>query len=247
MKIIQVRRLRDVSAKVEQLKATRDWMDNSSGKHAYMCFPMTLTNALGWGISLDRDVKFIWDGVENSEPDHVTILEGAEIAYTGRSHGTVSFNTGIMIKTDEDVTIMTMPVPNQFIRGVQAFTTLMSTSFYRGEFPLAVKVTEPNVEITIPAGTPIAAIMPISVRNLIDEYQMEISYGEMSHEFYQELKKYGDAAQAKNSTGEWSRMYRDAINYDGSSLGSHESKNIKLKTVEVSTCPVTGATVETSN
>ena len=244
MKTISVRRLHDESATIEQLKVPREWMDNTSGRHAYMCFPMTLTNGFGWGISFNKDIRAIWDGIENSEGHHVTILEGEEFVYTGRAHGTLSFHTGIMIKTDEDVSMLTMPVPNQFIRGTQAFTTLMSTSFYPGEFPLAIKITEPNREIFIPAGTPIVALLPISVTGLQDDFQMEISQGNLPTEYWEELKKYGDAAEAKNSVGDWSKMYRDAINYDGSSMGKHESKNIKLKTI---TCPVTGKTIETTD
>ena len=174
----------------------------------------------------------------------MTILEGEEFVHTGRAHGTISFNTGILINTDEDVTMMTMPVPNQFIRGTQAFTTLMSTSFYKGHFPLAIKITEPNLEIHIPAGTPVAAILPVSISNLQQNYQMEISEGDMPGSYWEELRKYGEAAQAKNAVGDWSKMYRDAINYDGSSMGKHESKNIKLKTT---TCPVTGKTIETTD
>ena len=237
MKKIEVRRLRPTSANVEQLPGTREWMDNTHDKHAYMCFPVSLTNRLGWGVSFPEDISFIWDGVENYEQHHVKILKGADYVYTGRAHGTVSFYGGLMIKTDENTSMLTMPTPNLFIRGIQPFTTLMSTSFYTGEYPLALKITEPNREITIPAGTPIFTILPISVGGLQDDYEMEISEGDMSHEYYAELKKYGDAAEAKNSVGDWSKMYRDAINYDGSSMGSHESKNIRLKTVK---CPVTG-------
>lgn len=244
MKVISVRRLHDGAAKVEQLKVAREWMDNTSGRHAYMCFPMTLTNGFGWGLAFDKDIRAIWDGVENSEGHHVKILEGEDLVYTGRAHGTISFRTGVIINTDEDVSMLTMPVPNQFIRGTQAFTTLMSTSFYQGEFPLAIKITEPNREIFIPAGTPVAALIPISITGLQNDFQMEITQGAMPQEYWDELKKYGDAAESKNSVGDWSKMYRDAINYDGSSMGKHESKNIKLKTV---TCPVTGMTIETTD
>jgi hypothetical protein len=223
MKKIRVQRLGPESAKVEQLKATRDWMDETADKHAYMCFPLTLTNGLGWGISFNKDIRAVWDGVENYEPNHVTILEGEDIAYTGRSHASLSFKTGLIINTDESTSILTMPVPNQFIRGMQPFTTLMSTSFYRGELPLAIKITEPNREIVIPAGTPIATIIPISVAGLQNDYEMEISEGNMPPEYWQELEKYGTAAEAKNSVGDWSRMYRNAVTYDGSSMVKHES------------------------
>lgn len=241
MKKIELRRLHPQSALVEQLPGTREWMDNTFDKHAYMCFPLSLTNRLGWGISFPKDIKFIWDGVEDSRDFHVTILEGEEYAYTGRGHATVSFYGGLIIKTDENTSMLTMPTPNLFIRGIQPFTTLMSTSFFAGEFPLALKITEPHKEITIPAGTPIFTILPMSIKELQEEYEMEISEGNMPDEYWEELRKYGEASEAKNSIGDWSKMYRNAINYDGSSMGTHESKNIKLKTV---TCPHTGKTYD---
>jgi hypothetical protein len=245
MKKIQVQRLSPASANIKQLPATRDWMDRTSEKHAYMCFPITLTNALGWGISFNKDIRAIWDGQEfNDGMEHVTILEGAEIANASRLHATLSFRTGLIFKTDEDVSMLSMPVPNQFIRGAQAFTVLMSTSFYKAELPLAMKITEPNVEIFIPAGTPVAAVMPVSLGALENDFQLEITNKGMKEEYNQELRKYGEAAQEKNSVGDWSKMYRNAINYDGTSMGSHETKKIKLKTV---TCPYTGETYETTN
>jgi hypothetical protein len=219
-------------------------MDNTAEKHAYMCFPMTISNSLGWGISFNEDIRVVWDGVEDTSPDRVTIIEGHNTVYTGRSHGTLSFYTGLVINTDEDVSILTMPVPNLYIRGMQTMTTLMSTSFYKGHFPLAMKITEPNKEIFIPAGTPVAAILPISIGRLQNDFTLKISEGDFPEEYWEELRKYGEAAEAKNSVGDWSKMYRNAINYDGSSMGKHESKNIKLKTI---TCPVTGATVESAD
>jgi hypothetical protein len=247
VKTIKVQRLYPESAVVEQLKVTREWMDNTADRHVYMCFPLTLTNGLGWGISFSKDIRVVWDGIEDSGSDHVKILEGEEIVYTGRGHGTISFKTGILINTDEDVSMLTMPVPNQFIQGAQSFTTLMSTSFYRGEFPMAMKITEPNREIYIPAGTPVAAILPISISKLQKDFQMEIVQGGPPKEYWEEERKYGEAAQEKNNAYpfvEWSKMYRNAVNYDGTSLGKHESKNIRLKTI---TCPITGASIESPN
>lgn len=245
MKTIKVQYLRENHGILEQLKANRLWMDNTGGKHAYVCFPLTLTNTLGWGLSFNQDIRAVWDGIENSEPDHVTILEGHDLVHTGRGHGTISFNTGILINTDEDVSTLAMPVPNEFIRGAQLFTTLISTSFYMADFPLAMKITEPNREIYIKAGTPVATILPISVSNLQENFQMEITQAPPPPEFWDRLKQYSEIAQERSAPGEWSNLYRDAIGYDGLQSGKHETKKIKLKTI---TCPVTGATsVESTN
>lgn len=239
MQTIRVQRLDKNSATVEQLKATREWMDNTAERHAYMCFPLSLTNRLGWGISFSGDIRAVWDGVEDYSADHVKILEGSEFAYPDRGHGTLSFITRLLIRTDENVSILTMPVPNLFIPGIQTFTTLLSTSFYEGHFPLAMKFTEPNREIFIPAGTPVATILPISISNLQNNFQMEIVDEPPTPEYIERQSKYGEFAEQKNKNADWSNLYRDAVDYDGTPMGKHESKSIKLKTV---TCPITGAT-----
>jgi hypothetical protein len=134
-----------------------------------------------------------------------------------------------------------MPVPNLFTRGAQAYTTLISTSFYMPDFPLAWRITEPNIEVTIPAGQPVAAIVPISLTNLQENYTLEMLDTRPDSDYWAEIKKYGDAAEEKNRVGDWSKMYRDAVNYNGEKVGAHEVKALKLKTV---TCPYTGNSYE---
>ena len=109
------------------------------------------------------------------------------------------------------------------------------------ELPIAWKITEANKEITIPAGTPVAAVLPISLTALENDYEMMIDPNPIPHTYWEEVAKYGAAAQLKNEVGDWSKMYRDAVDYKGDSVGAHETKSIKLKTV---TCPFTGQSYE---
>lgn len=241
MREIKVKVTRPGAGNIEQLAATRPWMDESIEKHAYMCFPMVVTNRLGWGISFPEDIVFIWDGIDDTTPDHVKIIKGEQYASSKRCNATISFETGLTFRTDPETTMLTMPVPNQFIPGTQCFTTLISTSFYMPELPIAWKITEANKEITIPAGTPVAAVLPISLTALESEYEMQIDPTPADHTYWEELAKYGEVAESKNGVGDWSKMYREAVNYKGEPVGAHETKSIKLKTV---TCPFTGQTYE---
>lgn len=228
-------------ASIEQLPGSRDWMDETPKKHAYMCFPLSLTNRLGWGLSFPKDIRFIWDGITDTTADHIKVLEGHEYVSTARANATLSFLTGILIRTDSETSTMAMPVPNQFVRGAQCYTSLISTSFYMHEFPVAWRITEPNVEIVIPAGTPVAAILPISLTKLQNDYEMEYIEDPITGSYWDEIRKYGDEAIIRDGVGDWSKMYRDGVNYDGSQIGTHELKTIKLKKV---TCPFTGQTYE---
>jgi hypothetical protein len=241
VKNITVTKMFPHAANIEQLQVKRDWMEETGDKHAYMCVPVTLTNRLGWGISYPKDIRFIWDGVTDTTPDHIKILEGEEYVTTGRGNATISFISGLIFKTDQDTSMLAMPVPNQFIRGVQSYTTLISTSFYIHDLPLAWRVTEPNIEIVIPAGTPVAAVLPISISGLESGYQISVSEEYPGDDYWTEVRKYGDIVEIKNNVGDWSRMYREALNYRGEVVGKHETKSIRLKTVK---CPATGATIE---
>jgi hypothetical protein len=241
MGVFTVQKAGPDSANIEPLGATREWMDDTPEKHAYMCFPLSVSNKLGWGISFPEDLSFVWDGITDTTPDHIKILKGHKYMFTGRGSATISFNSGLIFKTDDETTTLAMPVPNLFVRGAQCYTTLISTSFFMSGFPLAWKLTEPNVEITIPAGQPVAAILPISLTNLQENYTLETIDGYPDHSYWDEVKKYGDAAEAKNSLGDWSKMYRDAVDYNGEKVGAHEVKALKLKTV---TCPYTGKSYE---
>ncbi len=245
MKKIEVQKLFPDSdvASLEQLQAHRDWMDETDDRHAYMCFPLNLTNRLGWAISFPEDLRFVWDGITSPSPDHVKILEGEKFIHAARGNATISFLTGLKFKTDPQTSILAMPVPNLFVRGAQCYTTIMSTSFYIHMLPIAWRLTEPNLEIHIPAGTPVATVLPISLTDLQENFELEISDELPGDEYWEEVRKYGDATIIKNGAGDWSKMYREGLDYNGNVVGQHETKSIRLKTV---TCPYTGKSYEVS-
>jgi hypothetical protein len=222
-------------ANVDQLPLHRDWMDITFDRHAYQCFPVSLSNRLGWGISYPEDITFIWDGINDSTGDHVKVLSGSKYVHTYRGNRTISFYTDITFtkENNENLTLLTMPVPNQFIRGAQCMTTLISTSVLASDLPIAWMITEPNIEITIPANTPIAAVLPISLSD-IQNHELEIRNGRPDYEdgeWNKRMQDRGAASQEKNSKGEWTHFYRDAVDHTGSSFGKHESKKIIMKVI----------------
>jgi hypothetical protein len=221
------------SASIDQLPMHRDWMDITFDRHAYQCFPISLSNRLGWGISYPEDITFIWDGINDSTPDHVKVLSGYKHARSNRGNRTISFDTGIIFmgENNENVTLLTMPVPNNFIRGAQCMTTLISSSVLHGPLPIAWMITEPNIEITIPANTPVAAILPISLSD-IQNNELEIRTGLPDYQddaWRENVRQRGEASQEMNSVGKWTHFYRDAVDHNGLPVGSHEAKKIVMK------------------
>jgi hypothetical protein len=220
--------LREGYGVIEPLSIKRDWMDNTFDAHAYKCFPVGLTNQLGWGISFPEDISFIWDGITDSTPEHVTILSGEKYAYPGRANGTISFNCGLMVKSEDHLSLLSMPVPNLFIDGAVPFTTLISSSFFRGELPIAWMITKPNEVITIKAGTPVIAILPINLEELQNSEITYKPYSTLPPESFNH-EEYGQYVYELNRSGIWSNFYRDAVDHLKNSIGKHQVKAIRLK------------------
>lgn len=221
----------DGLGQISQLSVKRDWMDNTWEAHAYKCFPVSLTNQLGWGISFPEDITFIWDGINDASPEHIQVLAGEKYVSTGRANATLSFNTGISFETEDNISLLQMPVPNYPRDGVTPFSTLMSTSFYTGDLPCAWIITKPNVEITIKANTPVIAIIPI---DLSDLQNSEIEFLPLSKKPQPKVNMddYSETVYQINRTGKWTNFYRDAVDHKGNKLGSHQVKTIKLNTID---------------
>jgi hypothetical protein len=209
----------------------RDWMDETPQGHAYRCHPVTSANVIGWYISCPVDITFIWNGINDTTGNNVTVLEGDEYVYTGRGQSTLSFNTGFILRTEEKMSVLTITPQNYFNKDFEVMSSLVSTSFLDSDFPLAIRCMTENKEITIKANTPIATIIPMSITSLKDE-SIEILRFEHIEERNRKMQAYGDAAQEINKMGEWTDWYRNAVNEKGESIGSHEVKNLKLSVID---------------
>lgn len=214
--------------KIEQSKVQRDWMDATYDKHAYKCFPISQANTIGWSISFLHDIEFVWDGISDTSDSHVAILkDDGKVCSTGRANATISFDTGLFFKTDQNISIMSIHPSNYFIDGATAFTSVISTSFFSEAYPIAWRITRPNIPILIPAGTPVATLIPLSIGSLSD-IELDISNKVFIPESEEERKEKTKAWEKIYNEGKFTNFYRDAVKYDGSSLGSHEKKSIKM-------------------
>jgi hypothetical protein len=220
-----------LGANIEQLSIKREWMEQTANKHAYQCMPVSLTNTMGWGISFPKEISFIWDGVSDTTPDHIKILNGPEYCNVGRANGTLSFNTYLTFKTKKNITMLAFPVPNEFNENAQCFTTLISTSFYKSSFPIAWKILKPNVKITIPANKPVAAIIPISLKEL-ENFEITIKEKNPPLNYKKEEINNLEFYRKKSKQGKFGHLYRKAENFKGEKVGDHEVQSIKLKTTK---------------
>ncbi len=212
---------------IHPMSIKRDWMDVTSEKHAYRCFPVTQANVIGWYLSCKEDIVFTWDGINDQTDTHVKITS-PQSSYAGRGQSSISLSTALIFRTDPDVSILTINPVNYFNDDFETMSNLISTSFYDNPLPLALKAKKANVETVIKAGTPIATIIPISLTTLNNTVIEIKKYEDPGNIRQNANRNYGEAAQVVNSSGQWTDWYRNAVDENGNSLGSHETKTLKL-------------------
>jgi len=228
---ISVEKMQGSIFKIEPMSIKRDWMDLTSEKHAYRCFPVTQANVVGWNISCIEDIVFTWDGVNDQTDQHVKITS-PEGSYSGRGQSSISLNTGLVFRTDPDISILTINPVNYFNDDFETMSNLISTSFYDNPLPLALKAKKANQETIIKAKTPIATIIPISLTSLNNTTIEIVAYSDPDRKRERANINYGNAAQVINSSGEWTDWYREGIDEKGNLIGSHEVKTLKLDVVD---------------
>lgn len=225
---ISVEKVNGALFDIAPMSIKRDWMNETSEGHAYRCFPVTQSNVVGWSIFCIEDIEFIWDGINDQTPDHLEIIKAPEGSYGGRGQSSISFHTGLVFRTEKDVSLFTINPVNYFNNDFETMSNVVSTSFYDNPLPLSIKAKKSNQKITIKAGTPIATIIPISLSNLNNSSIEIFDYKDEDRKRLEANMSYGDASQVVNSSGKWTDWYRDAVNEKGETLGEHEVKVLKL-------------------
>jgi hypothetical protein len=221
------------SAKIRPLDSRRSWMDVG----AYNCFPIVLANTIGYGLYFEEDISFILNpeigymgGSAYSTNKSNFIWSGESLTKNafGRGLGTVSFETNLIFKSDNNLSLLTMPVPNETIDGMTVISTLLSTSFFSSTLPVVCRLSKPNFEYFIPAGTNVAALIPIQ----LGEYQdFKINFYKNKRfpdESIHSRKTYLDKMKSGREKNVHLKMYQKGIDENDIKIGSHEVNRLNL-------------------
>ena len=151
----------------------RDWLV----PHAYHCLPLLIGSQYGFVVNAMYDFWVKWDG--GNEPGALSIRkkpedEGRYNMQVVGSHfgmGIVTVQNRWTFRTGEGINLMTMAPPNYWIDGISHLVGVVETDNLRRDFTFNLKVTRPNFEIKIAAGSPIGCILPIP-RGFVDSFEV---------------------------------------------------------------------------
>jgi hypothetical protein len=177
----------EISDIVESLigKTHRDYFPT----HAYLCLPLTIANQYGFVVKSNIDMTLFWPGGDH--PVHVITKNGQRINHSGNfqnifnnfNSGIVSISNAIVVRTPPDVNILTIQPPNYFIPHLHVMSGVVETDNLRGFFTFNLKVTTPNVKITIKKGDWLSAFIPIP-RFFVENFELKNALDVFDEETY---------------------------------------------------------------
>ena len=217
---------------VKKCEKKRDWFT----PHFYRCLPLTIGNQYGFTISLEFDIGFEWKG--GNSKDETLIYSDPKVNNSGYTyypnisshfgHGIVTINPPIVFRTPPGVNLLTINPPNHILSNITVMTGVVETDNLRRNFTFNLKLQIPNIKVVIPAGTPLAAFIPVP-RYYCDEFELDFAENIFNQEIIdEELKASQDATQyrenvepnLKNSVG---RHYFKGTDVYGNPFPDHQT------------------------
>lgn len=150
---------------VKRSPKKRDWFT----PHFYRCLPLTIGNQYGFTVALEFDFAFEWNGGDNNEDITFFFNENVNdednpVFPNISSHfgsGILTISTPFFFRTPPGVNLMTINPPNFIVPNITVMTGVIETDNLRRSFTFNLKAQMPNIRVFIPAGTPLAAFIPI--------------------------------------------------------------------------------------
>lgn len=161
---IEIYKVSNESFPIVSSKKQREWMNESV--HAYRCVPLSIANTFGWDIFLPKDLDVEWNGSNKNRSD-IKIYKNNHIYDSHFASGTFTIQVAYTWKTSEDYQIMVMPYPNPDQYDIVSLTAIIETDRLMYPWFLTCKVTRPG-RYKLKAGTPIARVIPIKIRDTVN-------------------------------------------------------------------------------
>lgn len=148
----------------------RDWFTS----HFYYCLPLVIGNQYGFLVKSAVNIDVIWNGTDAAE---ITFLDSdihkKQIVTNHFGNGIITFQNMFSLKTPPGINLMTVQPPNMFIPGCSIMTGVVEADQIRRDFTFNLKITVPNLKISIRKGDPIGAFIPIP-RYFVDNFSISM-------------------------------------------------------------------------
>lgn len=224
--------------KIDLPNKKRNWMDETPGSYAYRCLPMTIANGYGWSFINPHKFSVIWNGGSHVKDTIVNEPTKFNFVQSHFGSGIITFNLGILIKTDEGINTYIKGPANNPKRGISPLEGIIETDWMPYTFTMNWKITEPNFEIFFDQGEEICTFFPIK-RNFIEEHDPEVKNIQEDPELQKYVTNWGTARETNTKECAFKKIEDKGIRFylhgkypDGNKADSHQV-NVRAKPFKV--------------
>ncbi len=127
----------------------RQWMDETPGRGAYRCLPLSMANQAGWFIRSPFAFTAVWSGEVAQSAVSLTFDDDAagEAAKAIMSHfgnGIITFRLPFLFRTPPGVGLLVRGAPNWPLINFAALEGLVETDWNPASFTMNWKILEPD-------------------------------------------------------------------------------------------------------
>jgi len=205
----------------------RNWFN----AHFYYCLPLSIGNQYGFVIESLRDFEVTWPGGEQDV--QITFLNednnNKQVVKGGFGSGIITVQNMFALKTPPGINLMTIQPPNMFIPACIAMTGVIETDQIKRDFTFNIKVTVPNLKITVKKGDPLGAFIPIQ-RHFVDNFDARLVTDIFDRELHvNEVQESINLGSERDTTDKEKphmsgRRYFNGINFDGTQYPDHQKR-----------------------
>lgn len=213
----------------------RQWMEETPGRGAYRCLPLSMANQAGWSILGPVSFTAHWNG--KPAPDSVRFefdddspgASGTVMSHFG--NGIVTFQIPFLFHTPPHVGLLVRGAPNWPITNFYALEGLVETDWNPATFTMNWKIMEPDRPARFEHTDPVVFIQPFHMdlperlravqRKINDNMDARTEYSAW-RQSRSEFLKSPEAAR-----GDWQKEYFQGVRPGGERV-EHHRLNFRL-------------------
>lgn len=217
----------------------RQLMDDTPGRGAYRCLPLSMANQAGWFVHAPVAFTAVWSGgVEAAaiqiEFDEASVVR-SEAVMSHFGSGIVTFRLPFLFRTPPGIGLLVRGAPNWPLVNFAPLEGLVETDWNPSSFTMNWKILEPDRPARFEKEVPVCFIQPFDL-NLPERLQAErkpldqqsddgrdyLTWRKDRQEFL------GSEAQKR---GEWQKDYFRGMDASGRAVETHRT-NFRLSEFE---------------
>lgn len=210
----------------------RQWMDETPGRGAYRCLPLTVANQAGWLVRGPFSFSATWNGAV--EPEHSIRFQfdgdntkAEQFVSSHFGNGIVTFRLPFLFQTPPGVGLLVRGAPNTPKINFHALEGLVETDWNPAPFTMNWKILESDKPVRFEALDAICFLQPFDLQlpEKLAAKQSKISgQPAIEQRFVQWRESRASFLKSEAvKNGQWQKDYFQGVNSAGEKVPQHRT------------------------